>query len=66
MLAAAPWARAQDTERLSFSEVVDVQLVNVEVWVSDRQGRPVVGLGPEDFEVREDGKPVTVDFFSER
>ncbi len=65
VLAAAPWARAQDTERLSFSEVVDVQLVNVEVWVSDRQGRPVVGLGPEDFEVREDGKPVTVDFFSE-
>ena len=58
-------AQAQDADRPSFSEVVDVQLVNVEVWVSDRRGRPVTGLGPDDFEVREDGEPVTVEFFSE-
>ncbi len=58
-------AQAQDAEPPSFSEVVDVQLVNVEVWVSDNRGRPVTGLGPDDFEVREDGEPVTIDFFSE-
>ncbi len=58
-------AQVQSADRPSFSEVVDVQLVNVEVWVSDGQGRPVTGLGPDDFEVREDGKPVTVEFFSE-
>lgn len=62
--AAAP-AQAQDADRPSFSEVVDVQLVNVEVWVSDDRGRPVTGLGQDDFEVREDGKPVTVQFFNE-
>ncbi len=48
-----------------FSEVVDVQLVNVEVRVSDRQGRPVTGLGADAFEVHEDGERVTVEFFSE-
>lgn len=62
--AVAP-GQPRDGERPSFSEVVDVQLVNVEVWVSDNRGRPVTGLGPDDFEVREDGEPVTVDFFSE-
>ncbi len=61
---AAP-ARAQDADRPAFSEVVDVQLVNVEVWVSDNRGRPVSGLSLEDFDVREDGRPVTVEFFSE-
>ena len=58
-------AQAQDADRPSFSEVVDVQLVNVEVWVSDNRGRPVTGLGPDDFDVREDGEPVTIDFFNE-
>ena len=58
-------AQTQDADRPAFSEVVDVQLVNVEVWVSDNRGRPVTGLSLGDFEVREDGKPVTVDFFSE-
>ncbi len=57
--------QSQDSERPAFSEVVDVQLVNVEVWVSDNRGRPVTGLSLEDFEVREDGRPVTVEFFSE-
>lgn len=62
--AAAP-AQTQDADRPAFSEVVDVQLVNVEVWVSDNRGRPVAGLSLDDFEVREDGRPVTVEFFSE-
>ncbi len=61
------FARAQPQDALppAFSEVVDVQLVNVEVWVSDNRGRPVTGLSLDDFEVREDGEPVSVEFFSE-
>ena len=37
-----------------------VNLVEVDVVVTDRQGRPVRGLRQQDFEVLEDGKPVTV------
>lgn len=61
----AATAQPQDADRPAFSEVVDVQLVNVEVWVSDNRGRPVTGLSLDEFEVREDGRPVTVEFFSE-
>lgn len=64
-LAPVATAQAQDADHLSFSEVVDVQLVNVEVWVSDGRGRPVTGLSREDFDVREDGEPVEIEFFNE-
>ena len=53
------------TPDLEFVDVIDVQLVNVEVWVTDRGGRPVRGLRVEDFEVLEDGKPVDISYFAE-
>ncbi|MFB3778780.1 MAG: VWA domain-containing protein [Bryobacteraceae bacterium] len=37
--------------------VSDVRLVNLSVSVSDRSGRPVRALRPDDFEVLEDGAP---------
>ena len=46
-----------------YFEVLDVQVVNVEVFVTDRQGRPVAGLGREDFEVLEDGRTVAITNF---
>jgi VWFA-related protein len=49
----------------AFGDVVDVQLVNVEVWVTDRKGNPISGLTAADFEVLEDGEPVAVSYFSE-
>ncbi len=59
-------AAAQEPETgTAFGETVDVQLVNVEVWVTDRQGEPVTGLGAGAFEVREDGKRVTITNFAE-
>ncbi len=58
-------AIAQTAGAASFGETVDVQLVNVEVWVTDRNGEPVTGLSIEDFEVREDGKRVTLSNFAE-
>lgn len=44
----------------SFGEAVDVRIVNVDVYVSDRQGREISGLRAADFEVYEDGKRVEV------
>ena len=41
-----------------------VELINVNVTVTDRSGRFVSGLRQEDFEVYEDGKPIEVTHFS--
>jgi len=45
------------------AEAVRVNVVNVEVWVTGRDGRPVLDLRPEEFELREDGKPVALTNF---
>ena len=71
LLAAAPLA-AQDAPAAPqpaapqdiFVERIAVDVVNVEVYVTDRNGEPVTDLGRDDFEVTEDGKPVeVVNFF---
>ena len=41
-----------------------VDLVNFGVMVVDKQGKPVTGLTPDDFEIVENGKKQTVAFFS--
>jgi len=41
----------------------NVDLVNVDVIVLDRQGRPVEGLTQADFVVKEDGRPQTLSAF---
>ena len=41
-----------------------INIVEVDVVVMDRSGRPVRGLRREDFEVLEDGKPVEVTSFA--
>jgi Ca-activated chloride channel family protein len=56
--AAAAAATAQKTYR------VGVDLVHFSVAVTDRQGEPVRRLGPEDFEIVEEGKPQVIQFFS--
>jgi VWFA-related protein len=63
LLASAP-APAQPPTDSSFGERIEVTVVNVEVVVRDRQGRPVKGLGRQDFELLEDGKPVAISNFS--
>ncbi len=47
-----------------FGESVNVELVNVEVQVNDREQHPILDLGPGDFKVFEDGRPVEVSHFS--
>lgn len=42
-----------------------VDLVHFSVVVTDKQGSPVTGLKPEDFEVVEEGKPQSITYFTE-
>ena len=42
----------------AFFEKIAVDIVNVEVYVTDKQGQPVGGLTRDDFSMTEDGKPV--------
>lgn len=44
-------------------DLVDVVVVNLEVWVTDRQGAPVPALNRGDFELRVDGSPVDISNF---
>ena len=46
-----------------FTEVVNVEVVNIDVYVTGADGKPVLGLGPDDFELRVDGRPVPVSNF---
>jgi VWFA-related protein len=68
LLAAGPAAIASPAtppapQQEGFGETVDVQVVNVDVFVADKDGNPVSGLNRKDFEVREDGKRVEITNF---
>ncbi len=54
---------AQPTE--TFVDTVYVQVVEVDVVVTDRKGRPVSGLKRDDFELYVDGVPVEISNFFE-
>jgi VWFA-related protein len=53
----------QESEEPTFFESIDVQVVNVEVFVTDRAGKRVTGLTREDFEILEDRQPIEVSNF---
>ncbi len=54
---------AQTSTEPSFGEVVEVTVVNVDVYVTDKDGNRVTDLKKEDFVLLEDGKPVQVTNF---
>lgn len=56
---------ADDSGPNGFGDFVDVELVNVEVWVTDKNGNPVDGLPREAFRVVEDGQDKDLAFFAE-
>lgn len=59
---AAPAKPAQDEE--SFMDIVNVSVVNVDVYVTEKKGGGRVnGLKKEDFEIFEDGRPVAITNF---
>lgn len=48
----------------SFGERVEVEVVNVDVVVTDRSERRITDLIAEDFRLEVDGKPVAIDYFA--
>lgn len=68
---AAPAAAAEQTEAPpapaigagDFFESIDVSVVNVDVYVTDKKGNRVNGLKREDFEIFEDKKPMAITNF---
>lgn len=61
----APAAGAQPEEGVVFPDRIEVEVVNLQVWVTDSEGRPVVALQPDDFELLIDGEPEPITHFSE-
>src|SRR5580765_799562 len=47
-----------------FKESVEVRAMDLDVSVTDSQGRPVSDLTRGDFTIRVDGKPVPIDYFA--
>ena len=60
--APAPGPQVDAAEEV-FSGTVQVSIVNVDVYVTDKTGNPVTGLTAGDFEVFDDGEPVEVTNF---
>ncbi|MFV2071998.1 MAG: VWA domain-containing protein [Thermoanaerobaculales bacterium] len=60
---AAVGAQESNQPRATFFAPLDVPLVSVDVYASDRGGKPMPGLTLEDFEIFEDGKPVSISHF---
>jgi VWFA-related protein len=56
-------AQEPDQPQATFFAPLNVPLISVEVYVSDRAGRPIPGLTLEDFEVFEDRQPVSISHF---
>lgn len=64
LLASPAWAAPPSAQQDDgFGEAVDVNVVNVDVYVTDKSGQPVTGLRKEDFDLFEDGKRVEVTNF---
>jgi VWFA-related protein len=62
ILAAAPLLAQQPQQNSQpFGEKVDVNLVQLDAIVTDSRGNQMLGLGKDDFIVRENGQPQTVD-----
>lgn len=58
-----PAIEAQQEPATDFFDTVEVNVVNVEVYVTDKKGNPVAGLSEEDFEILVDGDPVEISNF---
>ncbi len=60
-----PAATADDPQAPpeSFLESIEVNVVNLLVWVTDKRGNPIAGLSRDDFELFEDGRRVGISNF---
>lgn len=58
-----PTPKAEEGGQELFLDTVNVSVVNVDVYVTDKQGNRVTGLTRDDFDLFEDGKPVAITNF---
>ena len=56
-------ASAQPENEGFFIDIVNVSVVNVDVYVTDKKGNRITGLTKDDFQIFEDGRPVAVTNF---
>jgi VWFA-related protein len=64
LVAACAAVGAQSDQQPPVTFKLEVNLVEVDAFVTDAQGNPVAGLTASDFEVLEDGKPQKISSFS--
>lgn len=62
---ATPAESPEDFAETTFTDIIDVRVVEVEVVVTDKKGNRATGLGAEDFRLLVDGVPTPVEYFSE-
>lgn len=60
----APAAAAEPVDE-TFGETIFVRIVNIDVFVRDKDGNPVTGLQKEDFDLFENDKPLAITNFYE-
>lgn len=60
-LTPSPSEQQRDADQ--FVDIVNVSVVNVDVYVTDKQGKPVTNLKKEDFQILENGRPVEITNF---
>lgn len=53
----------QQKEPEPFIDIVNVSVVNVDAYVTDKKGQPVTGLSKDDFQILENGRPVEITNF---
>ncbi|HXU46365.1 MAG TPA: VWA domain-containing protein [Thermoanaerobaculia bacterium] len=56
-------AKADDSSTSFAGEIVNVNVVNVDVYVTDKKGHRVTDLTKDDFSIFEDGRPVAITNF---
>ncbi|HEX9500731.1 MAG TPA: VWA domain-containing protein [Thermoanaerobaculia bacterium] len=58
-------AQPQANEVPKLTETMDIRVVNVDVVITDKKGKPVTGLTKDDFQLFENGVPKTISNFYE-
>lgn len=53
----------EEVDEGPYVAAVHVNVVNVDVFVTDKRGNPITGLTIDDFELYEDGKPIAITNF---
>ena len=64
-LLALPTSSARGQAEETFSDSIDVRVINLDVVVTDRSGERVGNLRPEDFRLRIGGEEFPIDYFTE-